>query len=390
MHRPFLRFGRKQFAALKSRPFRRWWDGLKEAEAELSVHRLSHEAVLPLAVPYPIDHILSLLKVRTGESGTTIPFFYGPRILARLIRDLRPDLIHSMEFQHCGYNTLEARKLVGPGFPPWLATNWGSDIFHFRQYEGHRAQITRLLKHIDFYSCECKRDVELARELGMTARSLPVMPNSGGFDLPIVERLRNKAKTSQRRVIMVKGYQHFAGRVLTALDAIERCADVAQNFDIVIFSASPEAYRRAEEMRASTPIKSITLLPHCSHDQMLQMFSMARVYLGVSVSDAISTSALEAMALGAFPVQTDTSCCDEWFDDGIGGYLIPHDNVDTIAACLRSALCDDELVDTAADVNWNVITQRLDKRTVKKRVWAFYDELFDAMAQSITPIGNTQ
>jgi glycosyltransferase involved in cell wall biosynthesis len=109
---------------------------------------------------------------------------------------------------------------------------------------------------------------------------------------------------------------------------------------------------------------------------------MARVYLGVSVSDAISTSALEAMAMGAFPIQTDTSCCDEWFEHGKGGYLVPPDNVEVIAERLRSALTDDRLVDEAADVNWEVIATRLDQGEVKQRVWNFYDEIFGYLRQS--------
>jgi hypothetical protein len=281
-----------------------------------------------------------------------------------------------MEFQHCGYNVLRARKYYGRGFPPWLATNWGSDIYHFRQYAGHRQQIKRLLRNIDFYSCECHRDIELARELGMTANVLPVMPNSGGFELSTTASLRAEFPTSLRRVIMVKGYQHFAGRALTALSALERCADIVQNYEVVIFAPSPETVKRAEEIRASTLIKNITVVPFAPHDEMLRMHAKARVYLGVSVSDAISTSALEAMAMGAFPIQTDTSCIEEWFEHGKGGYLIPPDDVELIAERLRSALTDDQLVEQAAEINWQVIQSRLDERHMEKKVWAFYDEIF--------------
>ena len=62
-------------------------------------------------------------------------------MLARLIKKLKPDLIHSMEFQHCGYNVLQAREIVGKAnFPKWLATNWGSDIFYYRHDPAHNAQ----------------------------------------------------------------------------------------------------------------------------------------------------------------------------------------------------------------------------------------------------------
>jgi hypothetical protein len=382
LHRPFLRVPPSQLRELHHTPFRGWWKAIRSAESALYPHPLGHDWLIPLPIPHRVEAALDRIRLRTGESDARSSLPYGPRVLARLIRKLKPDLIHSMEFQHCGYRVLKAREIIGPSFPPWLATNWGSDIFLFRHDAGHRAQIQRLLKYIDFYSCECQRDLRLARELGMIAHALPVMPNSGGFDLPWVFRQRSRLPPSRRRLILVKGYQHFAGRALTALAALERCADLVKDFDVVIFSSSREAIRRAAELRRSTPIKSIIALRHVTHEQMLRLHALARVYLGVSISDAISTSALEAMAMGAFPIQTDTSCCDEWFEHGRGGYLIPQEDVDAIAARLRTALTDDALVDRAAEINWRVVETRLDERKLTRQIWDFYDELFECLDQS--------
>jgi len=382
LHRPFLRVRREQLLRVPRGTPARWWDGLVAAEVAAHPHRLPQAPVYPLPLTISAEAALNRLQRRTGESDATSPLFYGPRTLARVIRRLKPDLIHSMEFQHCGYNVLRARELHGRGFPPWLATNWGSDIYHYRHDPAHRAQIKRLLSHLDFYSCECERDIGLARDLGMTAKALPVMPNSGGFDLEACARIRAQVSPARRRSIMVKGYQHFAGRALTALAALERCADIVKDFEVVIFSPSTAAMQRADALRATTPIKNITVVPYAPHDEMLRMHARARVYLGVSVSDAISTSALEAMAMGAFPIQTDTSCCDEWFEPGRGGYLIPADDVDLIAQRVRSALTDDHLVDQAALLNWEVIASRLDQREMGRRIAAFYDRAFADLDQA--------
>ena len=383
VHRPFLRVSRDRMLSAPRTSFKGWWDGIAAAESGSHPNHLPHKTIFHLPVSYRVEARLSQVQIRTGESDATSPILYGPWSLSRLIRKLQPELIHSMEFQHCGYNVLRARQYYGRGFPPWLATNWGSDIYHFRHDVGHHAQIQRLVESIDFYSCECHRDIGLARELGMTAKVLPVMPNSGGFELESAARLRAEIPTSSRRVIMVKGYQHFAGRALTALAALERCADIVKDFEVVIFAPSPETVQRAEELRASTPIKNITVVPFAPHDEMLRMHARARVYLGVSVSDAISTSALEAMAMGAFPIQTNTSCIEEWFEHGRGGYLIPPDDVDLIAERVRSALIDDQLVDQAAVLNWQVIETRLDEREMCRRVWSFYDEIFAELDRSI-------
>jgi len=52
-----------------------------------------------------------------------------------------------------------------------------------------------------------------------------------------------------------------------------------------------------------------------SHKQVLEMFAKSIIYVGLSESDGIRISMLEAMAMGATPVQTSTACCDEWFGD---------------------------------------------------------------------------
>jgi glycosyltransferase involved in cell wall biosynthesis len=331
--------------------------------------------IYPIPVLYRMTPYLNgLRRVPLGESGATAPAFYGPKVLSRLISKLKPDLIHSLEFQHCGYNVLAAKALSGNNFPKWLATNWGSDIYHYRQFPAHRAQISRLLQNVDYYSCECTRDVGLARELGLTGDVMPVIPNTGGLDIPLVMRLREVHTPSLRPFIMVKGYQHFAGRALIALDAIERCFVDMRRFKIIVYSASPEVIPRVEELRQLG--LDVLVLGNVSHDTILRMFSRARIYLGVSAADAISTSLLEAMAMGAFPIQTNTSCCNEWIRDGESGFEIPVDDVEVIASRLRQAANDDALVDRASVLNLVTIKERVDQSKLKVEAIGFYERIF--------------
>ncbi|MCF6178563.1 MAG: glycosyltransferase [Geopsychrobacter sp.] len=376
VHQPWRLISPRLIAKTALTNPRKLLGGLSGLEESQHPNKLPVHTIYPLLVPSPMARILNGAKrVRLGESDAQAPYAYGPRALARLIANLKPDLIHSLEFQHCGYNVLRAKELSNSDFPPWIATNWGSDIYYYRQFEDHRKQISRLLRNIDFYSCECARDVGLAHELGLTGKAMQVMPNTGGLDLAEIGLVRATYLPSQRRLIMVKGYQHFAGRGLMALDVIERCASSLKNYQIVVFSASPDVAARAEKLGISLGL-NITLLPHSSHDTVLRMFSRARIYLGISVSDAISTSMLEAIAMGAFPIQTDTACCDEWIEDGKSGFIIPPDDINLIADRLLDAVTNNPLVDQAAELNWSTVQERLDQKVLKKQAIAFYDEIF--------------
>jgi hypothetical protein len=353
---------------------RRYFFNIK-GDAPQTASSVRERAIYPIPLLARHARIANGFKTSLGQSGAQAPLVYGPRVLARLIRKLKPDLIHSMEFQHCGYNVLQAREIVGEAkFPKWLATNWGSDIFHYQHDPAHNAQIRRLLSAIDYYSCECHRDIEIARELGMTAEVMPVKPNSGGFDLPAIKSLRSLRPPSMRRLIMVKGYQHFAGRALVALEALAKAADVLKDYKILIFSPSEPIYPRVDELRAYYGL-NIEIMPYADHAKMLRLFAAARCYLGVSVSDAISTSMLEALAMGAFPIQTNTSCCEEWIENGKTGFSIPPDDIDFIANRIRQAVTDDDLVDKAADLNWDMVSNRLDNAVLRKAVIADYQKL---------------
>lgn len=311
-------------------------------------------------------------RIRLGESEIEATAPFGPSVLASVIRRVQPDLIHSMEFQHAGYLVLKAREMLGADFPKWMASNWGSDIFYYRRFPDHASQIRRLMQAIDLYSCECERDFDLGEEFGFVGPRLPLLTNTGGFDIDELQRLRSPLPPSKRKAIMVKGYQHFAGRAMTSLQVLERFAPHLKDYEIVLYSASPEPRKLAVQLHEAG-VLNIRIVDWAPHNEMLSEFGRARIYLGVSISDAISTSVLESMAMGAFPIQTNTSCCNEWFKNGESGFIVEPENFEQISASFFRALTDDALVDRAAPINYEVIASRLDVRDVRVRMKDFYN-----------------
>lgn len=295
--------------------------------------------------------------------------------LARVIRWLKPDIIHSMEIQRAGYLTHEAKSKLNGRIPPWIVTNWGSDIYLFGRLSEHEQKIKAVMSSCDYYTCECYRDVDLARQFGFQGEVLAVSPNSGGFDLPRVRQFREPGAPSTRRLIALKGYQGWAGRALVGLRAIELCADVLQDYRVVIYLADPEVKIAAELISKSSGIP-IEVAPRGSHEDMLKLHGRARVSVGLSISDAISTSLLEAMTMGSFPVQSNTGCGNEWLRDGETGILVPPDEPDAVAAAIRRAVTDDALVDRAAENNARIADERLDYSILQPKVIKMYQKVF--------------
>jgi glycosyltransferase involved in cell wall biosynthesis len=300
---------------------------------------------------------------------------YRERQLEKLICSFKPDIIHSMEFQSGGYLVNRVKKDFKGDFPTWIATNWGSDIYYFGRFEKHKVKIKKVLENCDFYSCECKRDVCLAEKYGLKHdKALPVFPNAGGFDLKKLGPIRNKVRTSERRIIMLKGYQNWSGRALIALKALEKCAPYLRGYTLVVYSIQPRSgiAGAVNAFTKKTGIKTKIIPLGSSHDEMLKMHSLARISISISISDAISTSLLEAMVMGSFPIQSNTACADEWIVNNKSGAIIPCENFRTIAESIKKALIDNDLVDSAAEINWQTAKDRLSEDVIKEKIDLFY------------------
>ncbi len=316
------------------------------------------------------------LFVKMGNKFLNV-FFpdFHKKQLSRIILQLKPDIIHSMEFQAGGYLALEAKKQLPHDFPPWIATNWGSDIYHFIKDPLHAKKIKDILNNCDYYSCECNRDVNLAIKYGLKGKVLPVLPNAGGFDLAFADRHRQLGPSSARRLILLKGYHGWAGRGMTGINALSLCTREIKDYTIAIFSASPEVEKAALEFSRDTQIP-VYIIPPCPYHEMLEFFGKSRIYIGLSLSDAISTSLLEAMVMGAFPIQSNTSCADEWIVNGTSGFIVPPEDPLVIADAIKKAIKNDDLIDNAVEINYNTARNRLESNKIKASVIKIYKDIF--------------
>jgi FkbM family methyltransferase len=296
-----------------------------------------------------------------------------PWQLARMVRKFEPDIVHSLEIQHAGYLAHRARLILGDSFPTWIVSNWGSDTYIFGRVDQHRARVAEVLKLCDYYTAECERDISAARELGLLGSALPVLPAAGGVDVRAVQRYRFAGPVSRRRVIALRGYQGWAGRALVGLRAIERAADVLGDYKIVVYnwSSSPDM-PLAVELAAKRTGLDFQLLPYGPHTQIWSLHGRSRALIALAIGDGISTSMLEAITMGSFPIQSCTSCANEWLEHGRTGFLVHPEDPEEVEAALRRVVEDDELVDAAARANDEVVRTRLDASVVRPQTLAMY------------------
>lgn len=294
-------------------------------------------------------------------------------LLRRLIRRFQPDILHALETQGAGYVAHEALKhtLKKPFF---ILTEWGSDFYWFRRFPRHESRLRKLLIQVDLLSMECERDILISRELGYQGKIFPPYPYTGGYQVQTKDETDLNLKTSSRKIILIKGHTRFVGRGLEALQAVETLANLCLDFEIVVYSADPSARRRVRSLAKKHGL-SVTSYRRgeLTHNEFLEIFRRSRVYIGISLSDAASMSLLEAMVCGAFPIQTDTSCADEWVVNDKSGFIVSPDDHAGLVKSIKIALEDDALVDSAAQINYEVARNRLDQSVVAEISKNFYE-----------------
>ena len=294
-------------------------------------------------------------------------------LLRRMLRREKPEIVHAMETQGAGYVMRRAlRKSITR--PRVMLTIWGSDLFWFQQFPRHKRKLKETLRIVDDLALECNRDVAIAHDLGYEGRVIPPFPITGGYDVKSLSEIASLVPPSKRKVILVKGHTRFVGRADLALEALEQVRDLLDGYQIVVYSADPKARRVSRKLSTQHSLDiSLHRRGSLAHDQVINLFSDARIYLGISLSDGLPNSLQEAMVCGAFPIQTNTSCADEWIVDGKSGFIVDPYNPALIVSALRKALENDALVDAASKINMDTAQQRLSVGFTSKLVHGFYN-----------------
>jgi glycosyltransferase involved in cell wall biosynthesis len=368
----------------------RWLEQFENSKDEFvlfpsSPHRRIHPKIVRLLTDSsPMQISIPKGLSRTGLILAALDKFFGNRVrgilLRRAMNKFEPNILHAVETQGAGYIALEALRKVERK-PFFILTLWGSDLFWFRKFNRHKLQLMRLLPLVDLLSMECERDVEIARDLGFAGRLFPPFPVTGGYEIADGPSSKVKTKTSARRMILVKGHTRFVGRGTQALHALKELSNQLAGYQIIVYSADPKAKRLVNSVAKKMGLSvKVFGRGQIAHQDLLELFESARIYVGISLSDGISVSLQEAMVCGAFPIQTDTSCADEWIVNEKSGFIVrPNDHKGLVKA-IRTALENDDLVDAASQINYEVARERLDK----SKVLAVSNNFYESSANSVT------
>ena len=290
--------------------------------------------------------------------------------LKKIINEIQPDIIHSFEMQGCSYPIIKTMAQY-PNIK-WVYSCWGNDLYYYQQFPSHLQSIKKVLSRIDFLHADCERDYKLASELGFKGKWLGVIPTGAGYTIDNL--IKYRSPIDERKIIMVKGYQNIFGRGLNILKALKELQIETKDFNIIIFGAHNEIIEYVNENRLPFQVYHRHEL---THNGLLELMGKAFIYIGNNISDGMPNTLLEAIIMGAFPIQSNPGgATGEIIVHGKNGLLIGNpENVNEIKDLIIQAISNQIMIKKAFEINIDLAKKRLGYEANKMKVIGIYENI---------------
>ncbi|PKP14664.1 MAG: glycosyl transferase family 1, partial [Bacteroidetes bacterium HGW-Bacteroidetes-23] len=290
--------------------------------------------------------------------------------LAQIIEEISPDIIHSFEMQSCSYPILKTMNKY-PNIK-WIYSCWGSDLFYYQQIQRHQKIIKNVLERVNYIHTDCERDAILAKEMGFKGKHLGVIPGGSGYKLEAFEIF--KLPLNERKIILVKGYEHKFGKAINVIKALAEIKNEIKDFEIVVFGAHQSVSEYVAKNQL--PYKCFNR-NELSHTQLMVLMGKSLIYIGNSISDGMPNTLLEAIIMGAFPIQSNPGYVTaEIITHNENGYLIENPNdIKSISNLIVSVLQQPVLLKKAFKINQQIAKDRLAYGVNQQKIIDLYQQI---------------
>lgn len=292
-------------------------------------------------------------------------------VFDKILEEIHPDIIHCFEMRLAGFPILEVME-QRPNLK-FIYSSWGSDIYFYKELGVKEEQFKRFLKRVDYLITDCKRDYEIVKQNGYTNTFLGVYPGNGG--LTIEEKYIQAIK--ERNVLIIKGYEDGVGKALKVIEAIELVPlELLKKLEIIIYSADISVKEEVENSPffVSLKVKIYVRGQFFSNVDLLQLMGKSLIHIANSVSDGMPNVLLEAMGMGAFPIQSNPGkVSEEVITHGVNGFLIenPFDSIE-IANWIQKALTNQELREKTQKYNVDFVNKKYNRAHLQQEIVQLY------------------
>lgn len=294
----------------------------------------------------------------------------------KVLLEVQPDCVHSFVLQISCLPILEVMKQHNN--IAWLYSSWGSDLFNKANKPNYEQDLTSVLSVINYLITDNLRDYEIAKNHGFKANFLGAFPGGGGFNYNAFNKDWMQP-ISNRKTILIKGYQGALGKCIEVLKAVVLLKEKLINYNLVVFGADDEVidYVNTNDDFLGINLKMHSKKEFLPHNAILQLMGKSLIYIGNSSSDGMPNTLLEAIVMGAFPIQSNPGgVTEEVITNHKNGLLINNCNaITTISEHIETAINTPELIKSAYKHNQNNIKPKFEYHYIKNQVLQAYQSI---------------
>lgn len=269
-----------------------------------------------------------------GPSGDTAAVWR----LMRIVRDVRPDIVHAHSSKAGAVTRLE--RAFNPGLPviysPHLYS-FASSFADDRRRVAYREIERALAPLASRVVCVCEAEARLARKIGPAAR-VRVLYNgiAAPSDGPIDPRIAELARLGP--VVCALALLHPRKGVQTLIDAVPAVLASHPDTQFAIWGDGPARAALRDQAERLGVSCAVHFLGMC-HDSLAGLRGTS-AFVCPSLAEAFPYAILEAMASGLPVVASDVGGIGEALRDGESGILVPAGASKAIGRALVELLAD--------------------------------------------------
>jgi L-malate glycosyltransferase len=265
--------------------------------------------------------------------------------LRRVIRVIKPDLIHAGPIQNCAF------LAVLSGFRPVLAMSWGYDLVMEADKNAWMRWVTRYtLKRSAFFVSDANVSRDKAVSFGMNPEKTVIFP----WGTDIEHFVPKKAEASKKKpvstnrkskIINHKSITLFCSRTWESIYGVDilakafvKVAMTNPNVDLILLGEGSQGAKIRKILMNGGLMDRVHFGGHVGQKDLPRWYHMADIYISPSHVDGSSVSLMEALASGLPCLVSDIPGNKEWIEDGVNGWLFRDGDADDLAEKILNAI----------------------------------------------------
>ncbi len=268
--------------------------------------------------------------------GGREPFRWGnllklTRDFRRLVKDIRPDLIHAGPIQTCAFIA------VLSGFRPILTMSWGFDLMDDVHKNKWWEWVTKyVLRNTDFFTSDANVTKDKAVAYGMNPKKTVVFP--WGIDLEHFSMRKAEGRNADGFVLFCNRSWETRYGVDVLARAFVKVAQQREDVRLILLGGGSQGANIRRILQSGGVEEYVTFGGQISQTDLPHWYHMADLYISPSHVDGSSVSLMEALACGLPCLVSDIPANKEWVFENENGWLFRDGDADHLAEKILAAM----------------------------------------------------